>query len=300
MFKTGEAAYEFRRERWEARLEAEAEQGAGVHGRVPHTGEGITVPLNQVPDIDRYMFDLNGFFIIRGAVSPEQLAVYNAAVNANDPAPGSALGITAEEASAMMADPHSPDLKDLQQGFGDGIPALGTDACFDSLIDHPGWISHIRDFTDGGGTKMNGGGGVSCRWPGQASGVHGGGHNHNRTFGWLDPEEDADAKMVLDPGRPGGDQMVPKGKRGLDGDPGAGRFHCKTVSVLLALNDCPIGGGATGAVPGSHKSNIRHPYQDPDAGHPQLLWRSEEPFERRRESRLSFPPGSGNDRCNAI
>ena len=29
------------------------------------------------------------------------------------------------------------------------------------------------------------------------------------------------------------------------------------------------------------KSNIRHPYQDPDAGHPQLLWRSEEPFERR-------------------
>ena len=25
------------------------------------------------------------------------------------------------------------------------------------------------------------------------------------------------------------------------------------------------------------KSNVRHPYQDPDAGRPQLLWRSEEP-----------------------
>ena len=32
---------------------------------------------------------------------------------------------------------------------------------------------------------------------------------------------------------------------------------------------------------GSHKSNIRHPFQDPDAGHPQLLWRCDEPFARR-------------------
>ena len=281
MFKTGEEVYSVRTEQYKARLQAEALAQAGPHGFRPQTGEGITRPLDAVPEIDRYMFDLNGFLIIRGAVSPKQLAEYNAAIEVNDPAPSVALGITPEEACAMMVDPHNPALKDLQQGFGDGIPALGTDLCFDSLIDHPGWISHIRDFTDGKGTKMNGGGGVSCRWPGQASGVHGGGHNHNQTFGWIDPPEDADAEMELDPGRPGGDQMVPKGKKGLDGDPGAGSFHCKTVSVLLALNDCPIGGGATGAIPGSHKSNIRHPYQDPDAGRPQLLWRSEEPFERR-------------------
>jgi hypothetical protein len=191
------------------------------------------------------------FFIIKNAVPPEQLAEYNAQVDANDPMPGVDLGITAEEAEAMMADPHSVELKDLQQGFGDGIPALGTHPCFDSLIDHPGWISHIRCFTNGMDTRMTGGGGVSCRWPGQASGVHGGGHNHNKTFGWVDPEDDEDVEMVLDPGRPGGDQMVPKQKKGLDGEPGGGRFHCRTVSVLLALNDCPIGGGATGAIPGS-------------------------------------------------
>ena len=42
------------------------------------------------------------------------------------------------------------------------------------------------------------------------------------------------------------------------------------------------------AQPGSHKSNIRHPYQDPDAGHPQMLWRSEEPFERRHGKSVMY------------
>ena len=185
-------------------------------------------------------------FIIKGAVSPEQLAEYNAQVDANDPMPGVDLGISASEAKAMMEDPHSPELKDLQQGFGDGIPALGTHPCFDSLIDHPGWISHIRDFVNGMDTRMTGGGGVSCRWPGQASGIHGGGHNHNQTFGWIDAERDEHTELVLDPGRPGGDQMVPKQN--------GGRFHCRTVSVLLALNDCPVGGGGTAVIPGSRAS----------------------------------------------
>ena len=40
-------------------------------------------------------------------------------------------------------------VRDRAQGFGDGIPALGTHPCFDSLIDHPGWISHICDFRNG-------------------------------------------------------------------------------------------------------------------------------------------------------
>ncbi len=247
-------------------------------------GENVLTAMLRRCLYDRYMFDLNGCarsqpalllwllcytcssfltcnvvlsrvdFIIKGAVSPEQLAEYNAQVDANNPMPGIALGITPNEAQAMMNDPHSPELKDLQQGFGDGIPALGTHPCFDSLIDHPSWISHIRCFTNGMDTRMTGGGGVSCRWPGQASGIHGGGHNHNQTFGWIDPEEDEDTEMVLDPGRPGGDQMVPKPKTGLDGEPGGGRFHCKTVSVLLALNDCPLGGGGTAVIPGSRKS----------------------------------------------
>jgi hypothetical protein len=49
-----------------------------------------------------------------------------------------------------------------------------------------------------------------------------------------------------------------------------------SAAVLTAVR----GGVRTHHVP-SDKSNIRHPFQDPDAGHPQLLWRSEEPYERR-------------------
>ena len=59
------------------------------------------------------------------------------------------------------------------------------------------------------------------------------------------------------------------------------QFLCKVVSVLLALNDCPEGGGNTFVVPGSHKSNVQHPFLKEGAGHPQPLWRTEESQELR-------------------
>ena len=213
MFATGQEAYDTKRSDYEKRVGDERRHAEVLEAE----GQGVTVPLAVVPDLDRYLFDLNGFFIIRGAVGKEQLAEYNAHVDDNDPEPGVALGISAEEAQAMMEDPHSPDLKDLQQGFGDGIPALGTHPCFDSLIDHPGWISHIRDFVSQDDTVLSGGGGVTYRWPGQASGVHGGGPN-NPQFGWVEGGEEGDEGW-------------------------SGRFQCQLVSVLLALNDAPAGGG---------------------------------------------------------
>jgi hypothetical protein len=33
--------------------------------------------------------------------------------------------------------------------------------------------------------------------------------------------------------------------------------------------------------PGSHRTNLAHPYQDPEAGHPQPLWRTTEPQQLR-------------------
>jgi hypothetical protein len=43
----------------------------------------------------------------------------------------------------------------------------------------------------------------------------------------------------------------------------AGKFHCGQVVVLMALTDIGPGDGATMVVPGSHKSNIRHPQTVP-------------------------------------
>ena len=39
----------------------------------------------------------------------------------------------------------------------------------------------------------------------------------------------------------------------------AGRFHCGQINVLMAFTDIGPGDGATMVIPGSHKSNIRHP-----------------------------------------
>jgi hypothetical protein len=123
-------------------------------------------------------------------------------------------------------------------------------------------------------TVFTNGCGVALRWPGQASGVHGGGEERhvghksgNHT--WHDPiEYDEEGHYVS----------------GYE-DGGAGQFDGQLVSVLLALNDSPIGGGNTALVPGSEfVSSI---YQDRlgtnigkalkkewrfSQGYPQLFW----------------------------
>ena len=43
----------------------------------------------------------------------------------------------------------------------------------------------------------------------------------------------------------------------------AGKFHCGQVVVLMALTDIGPGDGATMVVPGSHKSNLKHPQTVP-------------------------------------
>ena len=43
----------------------------------------------------------------------------------------------------------------------------------------------------------------------------------------------------------------------------AGKFHCGQIVILMALTDIGPGDGATMVVPGSHKSNLRHPQTVP-------------------------------------
>ena len=289
MFQNVEEVFDTRREKQRLRRNrAEARSGDAEQRTI--RGEAVTV--HPVPELDRYMYDLQGFLVIKGAVGAEELRAMNAFHDAKNGGL-EAQGLSAAEAQAMMADPHSLDGKDQQQGFMGPMACkgIGGDPCFDGLIAHPSWADHIRDFVNGDDTVMTpGGGSVGNRWPGQASGVHGGGMQNagggtgtrNRTFEWLDGEEEGEA----------------------------GRFHSKVVSVLLSLNDCPAGGGNTAVVvsiaqpllcwpwrcphltggvravqPGSHKSNLRHPYQDPEAGQPQLLWRVEEPQPLRHGSK---------------
>ena len=184
----------------------------------------------------------------------------NAAVDRNDPRHGSEGGLPAEEAAALLkvasdaerdwSDPEVLAATAEQQGFGEGAPTLGTDPCFEALIDHPGWISHIRDFIGGADAAAFLSMGCIIRaplrprrpagrlrhltacahvyslalravppgWPGQASRIHSGGHKRS-----------TQTQFVYH----------------------AGGFRCGMCNVMLALSDCPVGGGGTMLVPGS-------------------------------------------------
>ena len=139
-------------------------------------------------------------------------------------------GLTVEEARRLMADPDSFDEQEraataLQgSATASGAEGLGSDPVFDSVIAHPGWITHIKDFVAQERTVFTNGGGIVLRWPGQASGVHGGGEERhvghkagNHT--WHDPLEYDDEGHYVS---------------GYE-DGGAGRFDGQLVSVLLAL-----------------------------------------------------------------
>ena len=170
-------------------------------------------------------------------MGPAELAVLNEQVDAHNPKRGVVGGLEPEEAAALLEDPDDPAGKELQQGFGDGVNILGAHPCFDALIDHPSWIGHIETFIGGADRPTFTGASCIIRWPGQASRLHSGGHM-----------------------RTTGTQYVYH----------AGEFRCGDINIMLALNDCPLGGGGTALVPGSHKSNVEHPAFD---GSPQRGWK---------------------------
>jgi hypothetical protein len=237
--QSGETGAEvFERRRAAAAERQQRERDAGERRRAD--GQGVRVPIAAVSGMDRYMYDLHGYLVLKRAVGADELAAMNAAVDHNEhlwEASGTrAGGLTASEAKAMMADPDALDDGKLQhQGVADGAPGIGSDPAFDRLIAHPSWITHIKDFVAQENTVFTNGGGVVLRWPGQASGVHGGGEEryvgHKPGFGWRDSREYDETGAYVGEG---------------DGVPG--RFESQLCSVLLALNDSPIGGGNTAVV----------------------------------------------------
>lgn len=170
---------------------------------------------------EKYFFDLNGYLVLRGALSPQEVAGCNAALDAM-------LPINEEEWIGYV---HGHSFKDndgvnLQQIY-EGGPA------FETLIDHPGWIEKVKCFVGGEGTfDWNHGplfideNFANIRGPGQAIGLHSGGH---------------------------------LGMKRTQYRYHNGRFQCGQINILMALNDIGPGDGATMVVPGSHKANFNHP-----------------------------------------
>lgn len=181
------------------------------------------LPSSTLTDMERYLFDLNGFIVIRNALSAEEVDACNAVLDTMQHGqPGQWHGHVHGHNFTG-----SHEGLNLQQIYESG-PA------FERLIDHPSWIEKVTHFIGTDEPNFDGNHGplfidenfANIREKGQAIGLHS-----------------------------GGDKRVTRCQfRYHDG-----RFHCGQVNILMAFNNIGPGDGATMVIPGSHKSNIAHP-----------------------------------------
>ena len=178
----------------------------------------------MVSDLEIYLFDLRGYIVLPNALTPEEVAELNECLDAIPPM----------EAGEWYGYVHAhrygtTDGFNLQQIYEAGEP-------FERLIDHPSWIDKVKHFVGGEGSFDYHHGPLfidenfaTFRGPGEAIGLHSGGYPpiHRNQFRYHN-----------------------------------GRFMCGQIDILIALTDFEPGDGGTMIIPGSHKSNFRHPHYD--------------------------------------
>ena len=178
----------------------------------------------MVSDLEIYLFDLRGYVVLPNALAPEEVAELNECLDAIPPM----------EAGEWYGYVHAhrygtTDGFNLQQIYEAGEP-------FERLIDHPSWIGKVKHFVGGEGSFDYHHGPLfidenfaTFRGPGEAIGLHSGGYPpiHRNQFRYHN-----------------------------------GRFMCGQIDILIALTDFGPGDGGTMIIPGSHKSNFRHPHYD--------------------------------------
>jgi hypothetical protein len=174
-------------------------------------------PRNPTP-LDDFLFDLRGFLVLENAVEPELLAALNRAFDDFPPLePGQWWG------NAQRRDYTAETGFELHNCVEVGEP-------FERLIDHPGWIHHIRRYCGEQNSYVEGLFIDECI----ASIRRSGGHH---------------------PVHSGGYRGAMRGAYGYK----HGVFRCGQCNIILALTDIGEGDGPTMVIPGSHKSNFPHP-----------------------------------------
>lgn len=175
----------------------------------------------MLTDMDIYLFDLRGYLVLKNALTADEVAALNAGIDAILPLDvgewyGYVHGHTYGDDEGL----------NLQQIYEGGEP-------FEALIDHPSWFEKMKYFVGGEGTFDFKHGPLfidenfaSIRGPGQAIGLHSGGHTGTKRNQFRYHN---------------------------------GRFQCGQVNILIALTNIGPGDGATMVIPGSHKANFPHP-----------------------------------------
>jgi len=178
---------------------------------------------SKVSSRDIYFFDLQGYLIIREALSSIEVEELNSCLNQIPPLK---TGETYQNVHAHDYNDGGQSGLNLQQIYEAGQP-------FENLIDHSSWFEHMKLFVGGEGTFDYHHGPlfidenfVNFREPGEAIGMHSGGY-----------------------------PPILRNQYRYHGD----RFMCGQVNALIALTNIGHGDGGTTLIPGSHKSNFEHP-----------------------------------------
>ncbi len=179
----------------------------------------------MITDRERFFFDLKGYLVLENAIDPDHIRACNDVLDEilhlEPPLKHGEWygGVHAHTFGGA-------DGINLQQIYEAGEP-------FERLLDHPSWWDHVREFV-GGQSSFDAQHGplfidenfASLRGPGEALGIHSGGHEASKRNQF---------RYHL------------------------GEFMCGQVNILLALTDIGPGDGGTMLIPGSHKANFAHP-----------------------------------------
>jgi len=190
----------------------------------------IQFPDAAIPgDLDEYLFDLQGFVILRGVLTRDEVDAGNAAINTiprSMPRGGWHGWVQRED---------HPEHRGISY---QQVSELG--GTFERMIDHPLYINYVLRFVGGHECFDSHHGPLfidehffTIRGPGEAIPLHAGGHDICKRMAFRYHN---------------------------------GRFQCGQINVLFAFTDIGPGDGATMVIPGSHKSNIVHPaFKRPDS-----------------------------------
>jgi hypothetical protein len=192
----------------------------------------MTAPANLTPAQQRedYLFDLHGYRILKGAVTPGDLAEVNRWIDEHPASMADAAAFEKGEQGKWIGNVEVQSYMKEDgvnyQNIIEGGPV------FERLIDNPAWIDDIRRYIGpgfGGNNLSLNENLVNCRGQGGYIGAHSGGH-----LAWF---------TTLFRHH-------------------TGAWMLGQVNTIIALTKIGPGDGCTVVVPGSHRSHIAHPHYD--------------------------------------
>ncbi len=175
--------------------------------------------MREISSLDDFLFDLNGFLILKNALEPELVDALNAEF---DQFPRD-LEVGHWFKGAQRRDYNKNTGLELHNCVEIGEP-------FQRLIDHPSWLPLVRHFCGEEKSYVAGLFIDECIASVRESGGH---HNVHS----------------------GGFQGAMRGSYGYKN----GVFRCGQCNIIPALTDIGPGDGPTMVIPGTHKSNFPHP-----------------------------------------